>query len=274
MLTSPAAAVLLAAPDAVRAGWLDGLAPVALLLFWVVRQIVTAMGEQKEAERLREQQAEQGGMDIENEPALGGVDPAEMPPQGDLRSEVEDFLKRVGQMPESEPATAAEARSAELDGRSAQRDNQGMSPRIEETGRRGPIDPFEEPVRRRRPAMRQPAVELILDTEEAEPVAPPPKPARQRVELRHLPESQLAEHAAHLGGQVAQADDRLEARLHEKFDRRLGNLAQKSETTAAESPTEGKETGAARIKALLARPGGVREAVVLSEILRRPPDSL
>lgn len=265
MLTSPATAVLLAAPDVVRAGWLEGLGPVILLLFWVVRQIVTAMGEQKEAERLREEQAERAMLDVENEPAVGGADPAEAPPQGDLRSEVDEFLKRVGQMPEEAPA-AAEARAAEAG---------GMAPPIEETRRRGPIDPFEEPVRRRPPKrQREPVVELILDTEEAEPVPPTPKPARQRVELRHLPESQLAEQAAQLGGKVALSDDRLEARLHEKFDHRLGKLAQKSATPPEEESSEEQETGAARIKALLARPGGVREAVVLSEILRRPADSL
>lgn len=273
MLSNLPAAVLLAAPEAVRAAWIENLAPLVLLVFWIARQVFAAIGEQKEAERLKEQQAENGVRELEDEPALAGAKPAAGGPQGDLRSEVEEFLKRVGQVPEGERVTAAEARAAELDGRSSEKDNQGMSPRIEEIGRRGPIDPFEEPVRRRPPRRQpEPEIELILENEAPATTPLQPASARQRVELRHLPESQLAEQAAHLGGQVALSDDRLEARLHEKFDHRLGKLDQRSE--AQPEPTAGEEslTGAARIKALLVRPGGVREAVVLSEILRRPTD--
>lgn len=272
MLSTLPTAALLAAPEVIRAAWIENLAPLVLLVFWIARQVFAAMAEQKEAERAKQQHAGAGQLDpdlddpdLDGEPALAGRAAAE--PQADLRSEVEDFLKRIGQPDENEPI-AAEARGAGPDAR-------GMAAPVVETHEpRRPIDPFEEPVRRRPPLrQREPKIEMILEAEEPRPATEEPAPARQRVELRHLPESQLAEQAAQLGGQVAQADDRLEARLHEKFDHRLGKLSQRSEAEQ-EVPPADHETGAARIKALLARPGGVREAVVLSEILRRPADSL
>lgn len=265
MLDNHATAALLAAPEVVRAAWIEGLGTLLFVAFWLIRAVTSAIAEQKEAERLREARAQGDGLELDEleldgEPALAGRQ-ADDPKQGDLRSEVEDFLKRVGEMGEPN-AEAAEARAA---------DARGMAPPLEDQPRRQTIDPFEEPVRRRRPVRQQPseAIELLLETEDE--IVPAPEPIRQRVELRHLPESQLAEQAAQMGGALSQTDERLEARLHDKFDHRLGKLEQRSESPP-EAPPEESETGAARIKALLARPGGVREAVVLSEILRRPDD--
>lgn len=262
------------------AAWFEGLAPLLLVAVWVVRQVLAAIQEQKEQEAAKRAAPEpnelppkqvvpqQGGRNRDAQQADAWDDRGREPqearqgaPQGDLRSEVDEFLKRIAQASD-EAAGKQEAR------------NTAPAEAIER--RRRSLDPFEEPPRRvaRKPKRRpvrepEPEIELLID----EPAQQESKPKRSQRELRHLPESQLAEQAAHLGSRISQADDRVEARLHEKFDHRLGKLRQEEESAAPVLEVT-NETGAQRIKALLARPGGVREAIILSEILRRPDGSV
>ncbi|MEO0530179.1 MAG: hypothetical protein AAF266_06320 [Planctomycetota bacterium] len=283
MILSTATAVTLPlAANWVQAAWIDALGPLLVVGFWILRAVLGAVGEAREAERANREGPREEPFDLDDEIALDddpdGREKPE-PKQGELRSEVEDFLRRIGELP------AEEAKAEQADA-GRQIDLEDEADADDPPVRRKPIDPFEEPPRRQRqrqqptrPAAeaRQtppPAVELLIDPE-------PPKrteSVRDRRELRHLPESQLAEQAAHLGENVAAADDRLEARLHDKFDHRLGKLRrdETSETKDAkpDTPAVADLAGARRIKELLSRPGGVREAVVLSEILRRPGDQL
>lgn len=248
--------------------WLEGLGPLLLVLVWVIQAIYRAISEQKEMEKAKQEQARKAGRPDAELPPRQVMGQADGPaPEGDLRSEIDDFLKRIGE--EFDPQPAQEAKAAPLE---------SAEPVPTPPPRRQPIDPFEEPPRRsrRKPppveAKPEPEVVLELDPPRREPIAAKSVP---RLELRHLPESQLAEQAAHLGDRIAAADDRVEARLQEKFDHRLGKLGHadsQSEPAPSASQAEARETGAQRIKAMLARPGGVREAVVLSEILRRPVD--
>jgi hypothetical protein len=87
-----------------------------------------------------------------------------------------------------------------------------------------------------------------------------------------------------LGDRVEQADDAMEARLHAVFDHGLGDLSSRPATVATaeytpapeETPTPGDADAAAALAAatsLAARlrsPQGLREAIVLREILERP----
>jgi hypothetical protein len=253
------------------AGWIDSLGPLLVVGFWIIRQVYVAVQEQRELERAKQEAAERGEpwppRPIEpelpeplgeNPPVvMAGDQPAQpkAPPQDDLRSEIEEFLRRAGM-----PAPAAPAAPP--------------PPAAEDRPRppRRQLDPFDEPPRKPRPPKQRPPVQR------PRPVATPTPPRTQAKPegagstqgLRRLPESQLAEQAAHLGEQIAQSDDRLEARLHDKFDHRLGNLEgakAKPATKAAEAPS-----AAGRIRGMLTRPGGVRDAIILSEILRRPSD--
>lgn len=265
----------------IEAGWLDGLGPLLVVAFWIIRQVMVAIGEQRENEKAKREDGQDEAFDLDQEPALAGVPEAPAKPepvQGELRSEVEEFLRRIGEM----PADPSKARGPEAEGRGRERQFDQADEPGDPPSRRQPIDPFEEPPRRQQRSRQAvearqtppPAVELLIDPEQLkqEPVR------RGRQELRHLPESQLAEQAAHLGEGIAGADDRLEARLHDKFDHRLGKIHRKEELPEEEEkPAMGSAAdlaGASRIKDLLSRPGGVREAVVLSEILRRPSDQL
>ena len=90
---------------------------------------------------------------------------------------------------------------------------------------------------------------------------------------KHLAKSQLAEQAAHLGERIAKSDDRLDARLHKKFDHQMGQF-QRGQATGHqhEDAKKGEPSAAARVAKMLTTPAGMRDAVVLNEILRRPAD--
>ncbi|TWT99917.1 hypothetical protein Pla108_08600 [Botrimarina colliarenosi] len=253
----------------VAAGWMDGIGPLLVVAFWVLRQVMVTIRDQKEAAdpenpgreaRWDDREAlpddlprADGPPRAEGRPrAERAPQPAPAAKQADLRSEVEEFLRRATQQhqPGGDPAPPKP--------------------------RRQPIDPFEEPPQRapRRqppPARQQPSKTTPVEAADAEREPRRPRPSdsmTQRSEMRHLPESQLAEQAAHLGESLSQTDERLEERLHQKFDHRLGNIAERPAASAAAEP----DSAAARIKKALKRPGGVGEAVILAEILRRPSD--
>ncbi|MBN2581066.1 MAG: hypothetical protein JXB10_18935 [Pirellulales bacterium] len=86
---------------------------------------------------------------------------------------------------------------------------------------------------------------------------------------------EFEERAAHLGDEVAQADDKLTAHLKEKFTHKLGKLERRSEEPAAPPSPAGvlfphALPAAAGFAALLSHADSLRQAVVLTEILHRP----
>lgn len=101
--------------------------------------------------------------------------------------------------------------------------------------------------------------------------------------------SGLAQHVTqHLGGAnqgedhdivraaVDHADERLESRLHQTFDHKIGQLGKSTMEAAAVSPSAAARSaalpGAASIAQMLLDPHSLRNAVILVEILRRPED--
>ena len=95
---------------------------------------------------------------------------------------------------------------------------------------------------------------------------------------QHLRGTQeIAEHTRHLGEEVDLADDKLEARLHQTFDHKLGDLKKSTLEAAAVSPSQSSRDaalpGAASIANLLVDPQNVRNAIILAEILRRPDEN-
>lgn len=108
----------------------------------------------------------------------------------------------------------------------------------------------------------------------------------------HIKDGVFEDRSSSLGADVCQADEKLEGRLHDVFDHRVGKLV---DTTTAESQTEEQSDTSvwdddddafgdkekhqtsgselvAQIRATMQDPRGVREAIILSEILRRPED--
>jgi hypothetical protein len=81
---------------------------------------------------------------------------------------------------------------------------------------------------------------------------------------------QLVQHAQNLGSDVAQADERLQQRLQQKFVHSIGTLTPLTATTVEQRPAG--SSAAQDLRALLSRPGGVRQVIIASEILRRPEE--
>jgi len=77
--------------------------------------------------------------------------------------------------------------------------------------------------------------------------------------------------AERMGDTIEQADDRLEARLHQTFDHKVGQLANTSGGTAAtRANTEVTSQIAANIVEVLRSPKNAQQAIILSEIINRP----
>ena len=241
------------------ADWLQAIGPLIGVIFWVVYQVLVAMGEERESGKRAKQRPEpdpdmilidESGRPIDPETGqpIMAIDEALVGDQQEVRSEVDEFLKRVG----AEPVGQVQA---------------------EPERQRPQLDPFEEPPRRqkrkrrRKPNTDRPEVEVLIGDQAR-------AASEKQVDYGRLAEERLSEQASHLGEKIAQADDRVEARLHEKFDHRLGKLSRResgSEPTTKE-PESTELSPAERARALLSSPQGVRDAVILNEIFSRPSD--
>ncbi len=125
--------------------------------------------------------------------------------------------------------------------------------------------PSRQPPRAASAAPRAPQV--------VEAVVIPEMPPR-RLET-HVDTSQFQERAGHLGEEVGLADEAMEMHLHDKFDHQVGTLSDGElgslELGSLDLPTRDIPDVAAEISALLADPGSIRKAIILSEVLN-PPD--
>ena len=82
----------------------------------------------------------------------------------------------------------------------------------------------------------------------------------------------VAEQTARLGQRIKAEDQQFEGQLRAKFDHAVGTLADSVNPVALEAPPPPADTPARRIAEMLASPDGVRQAVLLNEIMRRPSD--
>lgn len=95
---------------------------------------------------------------------------------------------------------------------------------------------------------------------------------------QHINTSDFAERLSHLGAVIDNADDRMESHMHEYFEHQLGELG--ARTSRASDSTLDDDSGPPppekpqpfNVKRLLRSPTSVRDAIILSEILRRPED--
>jgi hypothetical protein len=97
---------------------------------------------------------------------------------------------------------------------------------------------------------------------------------------KHVPAAQSTRVGPQLGKEVADVDQRMREHLHSVFDHHLGRLSD-SATAAGAAPAtapaaaaEASEPAppdlAANLAAMLFQPEGLRQAVLLNEILNRP----
>ncbi|MCA9240280.1 MAG: hypothetical protein KDA37_08775 [Planctomycetales bacterium] len=140
---------------------------------------------------------------------------------------------------------------------------------------RAEVDEFlrkskQQPVVQQQAPREQRPAKLVV---ELEPEAPAGESLSDHVQrhITHLQESQLAEQAAHLGEQVALADDKVQARLDAKFKHRLGSIKSREEEPTLAVVVE-PGVGPDQIAAMLASPESIKTAIILNEILQRPTD--
>jgi hypothetical protein len=111
------------------------------------------------------------------------------------------------------------------------------------------------------------------------PLRQPAAPRRETI-AEHVAESvtahtrALGEQTSRLGQRIVEDDHQFDAQLKAKFDHTVGTLTGSgvaaAEQAAAVAADESRP--AAQLAGLLASPDGMRQAIVLNEILRRPSE--
>jgi len=190
--------------------------------------------------------------------------PAQRPQQKALADEVEQFLRR-----------AAERRA-------------GGRPRDVEV-----LRPEEPPKPQPRPAQRPqtPRQQTPRPRPASQRPLAPPRPVEavvvetleERIE-RDSVESTVAQHLDAKGftsraeqlTSLDQADEQMEEHLHSVFDHRVGTLGRKAESISDDDPgsvpTPKVATSPTTLADILTSPANLRNAIVLSEVFRRPEE--
>ena len=115
----------------------------------------------------------------------------------------------------------------------------------------------------------------IVDDADLTPVRSPLSSVARHV-AQHLDTRDFAERADRLGDATEQADERMEAHLHQAFDHRLGNISAGTQSITAAITPEADDEVRARVAAnhpllsMLRQPQSVRNAIIVSELLQRP----
>jgi hypothetical protein len=215
-----------------------------MMILWAAGHLMSDKGKAKPPARPRPQappgQAHGGG--------AAGKQPASL--EESLRREVEEFMRRAQGR---EPATPAKRPTTPQPQRGPQR--KPAKPAVREQPAKPP--------RSRLADSRQPSPISIEEGRGALTGAT----ISQHV-AEHLGGAKaIATHAQTLGSDVAQADERMEAHLQEKFTHRLGALGHQE----AAAPVV-VATAATDLLKLLSQPGGAKTMIIANEILRRPED--
>ncbi len=131
--------------------------------------------------------------------------------------------------------------------------------------------PQQRPVQPQRQQPAKPAQQRPAQQRPVQPAAIPAELVRRGATVadhvqEHINTRGIAEQVSHLGEEVGLADDKLEQRLHDKFDHSVGDLQRKQQTESARA----EASPADELLEMLRNPKSIRQAIILSEILRRP----
>jgi hypothetical protein len=231
---------------------------VVVVLFAVLRQIFEA---NKEAGK------KAAALGPQPQAAPKQVPPAAGKQADPLRSQVEEFLRRAGQKSQASQQQAQPQRPASEievlvdDGsRPPQRRTLVETTRPNDM-RRSLAGSSTTPNSDKRPARRSVTPKRRVTLAER---------AAVREEKRV---GNLAEQQPHLGQRIIDDDKQFDEQLKAKFDHKVGTLGGSAIASESQSSAPQRETpAAAQIAAMLANPEGVRQAVILNEILTRPSD--
>jgi hypothetical protein len=244
---------------------ISALVVLASLAIWVISQIADA--KKKQGQPPRQPAGRPAGPG--DQPGMARAQPAAADP---LRAQVDEFLRRAGQQGQPQAAQPIQPpqRAVRHDEIEVLVDEEAVAPARqplakpfrpmgEAAGAPRPIEPpGNRPLRRAAPLRSQSVAEHVAAHVDA------------AVE-------QIREEVSHLGEAVIAADREFDVQLQQKFDHKLGSLSARhasrmqDQRTAANTAAQ-VETPASQIAAMLASPDGVRQAIVINEILRRPED--
>jgi hypothetical protein len=238
------------------------------LIGWIIQKVAEANNKQPvPARRPQPPQAQP-------QPAAQGGAARPVGQQADaLRSQVEEFLRRAGQAQQGNQARPPQRRPqpavTEIE---VLLDDDALAPE-----RRPPSEPLRpspgRPAAPQPTAARTPAVSSGEMRPPRRPVTPRKrKTLAERADERAAARARrLAEHSAQLGQRIVHEDQQFDVQLKAKFDHAVGTLVNETVTNVELEPVP-SDTPAARIAAMLTSPEGVRQAIVLNEILRPPTE--
>lgn len=228
---------------------------IIFLIVWVIGQLTGAKKEDKvPPPRQPAPQRPPAGQQA------AGVD--------QVRDQVEDFLRRAGRQQQKagagKPAPAARRLPAARD-------------EIEILLEEVPLERQRQPMR----AVDKPILQAPRSAPAAaqrRPSAPRGAKPRRETLAEHAEQVDastraLAKRSPKLGQGLVEADHQFDERLAARLDHRVGSLeGRHAERMQQELPVEAAPTPAAQIAAMLTNPEGIRQAILLNEILRRPTD--
>ncbi len=183
-----------------------------------------------------------------------------------LRAQVEEFLRRA-----SRPAEQSQPERQSEPARPSEVLVNPTSPREARTIG----EPLQQASWRQTPS---PPTAPLPSAASERPRSPRGKPRKRKSVAEHVAErvssraENLARQTSKLGQRIVAEDEQFDVQLKSKFDHKLGTLASSESAASAESAAPGVPSPAAELAALLANPAGIRQAVLISEILRRPTD--
>lgn len=250
--------------------WLTAIAPLVFLVLWVLGQISDAKKAAPPGRREQAAPPPQPNLEAGQPAAPAAGRPVERPAGEDaLRDQVDEFLRRAGRPRQAPPQGRRRAKRSEIGDIEVLLDQEPPPP---------DRDPLAEPLR--------PIAERRTSQPAAPPTAKPKRPRqpaqpaapRQSVSehvAEHIPLSarSLGEQSSQLGTRIVLEDQKFEGELKARFAHPVGSLAAMGDARAEEVRSQqATATPAGEIASMLASPDGIRQAIVLNEILNRPSD--
>ncbi len=250
------------------------LVHAAIMLVAVFFGIMKLLFESTKNANKKRPGAPAGAQQPQPKPQAGAPKPVQAAGQqaDPLRSQVEEFLRRAGRPPQggqeqSRPQQQRPASEIELlvDDASQSSDRRSRS----ESNRPDPLTPGALPIAKPRPAAKSEPKRAAHRSVIPKRRVTLAERAAEREEIRV---GNLAEQPAHLGNRIIEEDKQFDEQIKAKFDHALGTLAGSGSSAAVQPSAPVADSPARQIAAMLANPDGVRQAVLLNEILRRPSD--
>jgi hypothetical protein len=195
-------------------------------------------------------------------PALAGGQQADP-----LRAQVEEFLRRAGRPPQQNQPRPQQAQPSQIE----MLVMPSQPPEQRTIGQ-----PLQQAAWRQTPSSSA-SPQSAVGTEKARN-ARSSKSRKRKSVAEHVAEQvtsraeSMANQASKLGQRIVAEDQQFDVQLKAKFDHTVGTLAGSESSMITEESPPPTDTPAAQLAAMLANPGGIRQAVLVNEILRRPSD--